>query len=98
MDEATLPGTRPTAIVVEVVADILGLPAECVPADADLVSLPGVSSLALMRIVERLEDRLGREFPPDAMVAATFASPARLAAAFRAPGTREPADADGGRP
>jgi acyl carrier protein len=71
-----------TATVAAVVAEVVGAPVGSVRADTDIMALPGFSSAALLRIVDGLEQRLHLEFPAEALVAATFATPARVADAL----------------
>ncbi len=67
--------------VAELVAELLRLP-EPVPLEAELIDLDGFSSLFVAELVERLEEELGRELPPELIVPETFESPATLAAAL----------------
>lgn len=67
--------------VAELVAKLLHLP-EPVPLDAELIELDGFSSLFVAELVERLEEELCRELPPELIVPETFESPAALAAAL----------------
>lgn len=72
------------AAVAALVADVLGIARDGVGEDTDILTLPGFSSATLLRIVDGLEQRLSVEFPPEALVAATFASPVRVAEALGA--------------
>lgn len=72
--------------VVEAVADALGVPPPAITAAPTLFDLPGFDSLTVVAILSRLEDELGTEIPPDAIVPEAFESLGALIALFRANG------------
>jgi acyl carrier protein len=49
---------------------------------SSLLDLPGCDSLAIATLVERLEDELRREIPPELIVPETFATPLTIASAL----------------
>ncbi|RPK65820.1 Acyl carrier protein [Streptomyces sp. ADI96-02] len=53
------------AAVAEVVADVVGVPADEVRAAPALTALPGFHSFEVVEVVEALEERFGVEFDPD---------------------------------
>jgi len=58
--------------LVELVRDLLGLPASAVDARTELGSLPGWDSVHLLRLLTVLEQRTGRDIPlPDLLDVST---------------------------
>jgi acyl carrier protein len=60
--------------VVDTVAGTLRIDARVVAATPTLFDLAGFDSLAIVAILERLEDDLGIEVPPERILPETFAS------------------------
>jgi acyl carrier protein len=90
---ASDPGRAASALVLEVLADLLGDGADegdpVIGPETDLFALPGFDSLALVELVERLEARVGALFDAGEIVPEAFESPARIAARLVAPALRK---------
>jgi acyl carrier protein len=87
------PGRAALALVLEVLADLLGDGADdrdpMIGPETDLFALPAFDSLALAELVERLEARLGVVFGVGEIVPEAFESPARIGARLVAPALRK---------
>jgi len=60
--------------VVAAVADVLGTDPDAVVAAPSLFDLPGFDSLAIVAVLERLEDDAGVEVPPERILPEAFVS------------------------
>lgn len=69
--------------VVQAVAEALGVPPHAVVAAPTLFDLPGFDSVTVVAILSRLEDELGTEIPPDAIVPEAFESLGALTRLFQ---------------
>lgn len=83
----------PIRRIAAVIADVLCCDPEQVRAAAALYDLPGFDSLALVAILDRLEDALGTEIPAEWIVPEAFATVSALAMLIEAAA----ADASGAR-
>ncbi|MFJ6694925.1 acyl carrier protein [Streptomyces sp. NPDC091272] len=72
------------------VADHLGLSADQVRSAASLFDLPGFDSLAVVAVLDGLEERFGREVPPERIVPEAFETLGSLAALFLSAGPAGP--------
>lgn len=68
--------------VVAVVAGHLGLPEEQVRSTPSLFDLPGFDSLAVVAVLDGLEERVGREVPPERIMPEAFESITSVAELF----------------
>ncbi|GGU80641.1 hypothetical protein GCM10010275_14270 [Streptomyces litmocidini] len=68
--------------VVALVSEHLGLPEEEVRRAPSLLDLPGFDSLAVVAVLEGLEERTGREVPPERIVPEAFESIGSVTALF----------------
>jgi len=55
-----------------------------VTAQTELLELDGFTSIVVVDLVGQLEERLGREIPPEAIAPETFSSPATISEAVAA--------------
>jgi acyl carrier protein len=63
-----------TDTLARTVADVLGVPATDVLSADSLFDLPGFDSIAIVSVLERLEDDLGVEVPAEEIVPEAFES------------------------
>ncbi|MEV7552178.1 acyl carrier protein [Amycolatopsis sp. NPDC089917] len=92
MTPATSPPTAAlTESITGTIADLLGLTTDDVVAERTLFDLPGFDSVAIVSVLERLEDRWRVEVPADGIVPEAFETVDSLA------GLLSVAGADGGR-
>ncbi|MEV6445511.1 acyl carrier protein [Amycolatopsis sp. NPDC051716] len=63
-----------TDTLARTVADVLGVPATDVLSADSLFDLPGFDSIAIVSVLERLEDDLGVEVPAERIVPEAFES------------------------
>jgi acyl carrier protein len=64
--------------VTEIVAEVIGASPADVAAVASLFDLPGFDSLAIVAVLEALEDDAGVEVPPERILPEAFATVASL--------------------
>jgi acyl carrier protein len=70
-------------------AEVLGVSAETALDTPSLFDLPGFDSVAVVSVLERLEDELGVEVPPELIVPEAFESVTSLTQVIEASGHTE---------
>ncbi|WP_328611223.1 acyl carrier protein [Amycolatopsis sp. NBC_00345] len=84
-----------TSLVAARFGEVLGVSPETAREAPSLFDLPGFDSVAVVAVLERLEDELGVEVPPELIVPEAFESVAALTEILRT--IREPTNSGGVR-